>query len=100
MTHRTGDGPLATVGERFDQSVTFTRDSIVAFATAVADFNPMHHDEVYAAGTRFGGLIASGTQTMSIFAAMVPTHFARAGSAKIGGVGLEFSFRLLEAVRV
>jgi len=68
---------------------------IAEFATLCGDTNPLHHDSAYAAGSRFGGIIASGPQVTSLLMAMVAAFLASRGP----GVGLEFNFRLRSAVR-
>jgi acyl dehydratase len=85
MTHREG----AFVGETFESAVTLSKDDISTFAEICGDKNRLHHDEVAAAKTRFGGVIASATQTIALFMAMVATHFSRTGPM----LGIEFSFR-------
>jgi 3-hydroxybutyryl-CoA dehydratase len=54
----------------------------------------MHHDDVYAAKTRFGKIIASGPHYSSLFVAMTATHFSK----KTPGVGLEFNLKFLRPV--
>jgi acyl dehydratase len=39
---------------------TITEADIVQFAGLTADYNPLHTDEIFAAGTSFGGRIAHG----------------------------------------
>lgn len=39
---------------------TITEADIMQFAGLTADFNPLHTDEIFAAGTGFGGRIAHG----------------------------------------
>jgi len=83
------------IGEVFERRVLLTRDDIVRFADDVGDTNPLHHDETYAAGTRFAGLIASGAHSVAIAIAMCG---ARATPDR-PGVGLEFAFTLLGAAK-
>jgi acyl dehydratase len=83
------------VGERFSKQVTLDEASISRFALSVEDHNPLHHDAAYARGTRFGGIIASGTQYTALLMGLVATHF----SAQASAAGLEFSFQLKKAVR-
>lgn len=79
------------VGHRYERRLRWTRDEIVKFAELVEDSNPLHHDEAYAAGTRFGGLIASGAQTVAYLMAFCASQTTTDNP----GVGLEFNFRLL-----
>jgi acyl dehydratase len=83
-----------TIGHRFERRVRWSREEIVAFARDVGDLNPMHHDDAYAATSRFGGLIASGAHTVAYMMALCGAQ----ASADRPGVGLEFHFRLLDAV--
>lgn len=86
---------FATVGERLERELSLSPEEIARFASASGDENPLHHDEAHARGTRFGGLIASGTQVVALLMGLTATHFSRKGAA----LGLEFSFRLRKAVR-
>src|SRR6185437_9154472 len=40
--------------ERFSSAVSLTPSTVVAFANAAGDDNPIHHDPDFAANTRFG----------------------------------------------
>jgi acyl dehydratase len=83
------------IGDRFAKDVAFTEDSIRQFATIVGDTNPLHHDAAVAATTRFGGIIASGTQTFSLMLAVVPDYLRNWQP----NVGLEATVRMLRPVR-
>lgn len=85
----------ALVGEAFSKDIRFDAAGIAAFARLCGDTNPLHHDAAYAAGSRFGGIIASGPQVTSLMMAMIAAFFTSRGP----GVGLGFSFRLRSAVR-
>lgn len=91
---------LVRVGETFGGTVRFSRDEVVDFAARAHDRNPMHHDERAAAASRFGGLIASGTQATSVMMGLFATHFTRRddGVAR-AALGLEFEVRLSGPVR-
>jgi 3-hydroxybutyryl-CoA dehydratase len=80
--------------ERFSSQITLTPTGVAEFARGVGDLNPIHHDPVYAAGTRFTRPIASGTQTTALLMALTATHF----SERAAMVGLEFWFRFRRAV--
>jgi len=82
-------------GYRFERTVRWTQDEIKSYARLVGDSNPLHHDEEYARGTRFGGLIASGAQTVACLMALCASQ-TTSGRA---GVGLEFNFRLVGPAR-
>ncbi len=83
------------IGESFERRVRWSREEITRFAHEVGDTNPLHHDETFAADTRFGDLIASGTQTVAYLMAMCGAQ-ARPDRQ---GVGLEFTFKLLGPAR-
>ncbi|SMG33791.1 MaoC family dehydratase [Paraburkholderia susongensis] len=85
---------VVTLGETFSSTVSLSTDSVKSFATLVNDLNPLHHDEAYAEQSRFGGLIASGTQPTAYFMALLATHF----STYAQPLGLEFDIKLKKAV--
>jgi len=74
--------------------VVFTPESVRSFATLTDDINPLHHDAALAAQTRFGGLIASGTQTTGLLLGSLAQHIFPQNAS----LGLECSFRLRKAV--
>jgi len=84
------------VGEIFERVVTFDEAGARAFARLVGDENPIHHDEVFAAQSRFGGLIISGTQSVAYLMAMTATFVSARGAA----LGLEYGFRFRKGVRM
>jgi acyl dehydratase len=85
---------VVTLGETFSSTLALSADSVKSFATLVNDLNPLHHDDAYAAQSRFGGLIASGTQPSAHFMALLATHF----STYAQPLGLEFDIKLKKAV--
>ena len=85
----------ARIGETFGRTVTIDADAIRRFAASVEDFNPLHHDETYAARSRFGALTASGTHTASLLMALTATHF----SQRAQPLGLDFSLKFRTAVK-
>jgi len=87
---------VMTVGDTFSKQVRFDGHSISSFALLTGDTNPLHHDAEYAAGTRFGGIIASGAHVTALLTGMVAGHFADKGL----NVGLDFSFRFQAPVRL
>jgi len=84
----------AFVGERFSTEVTLTPEKVAAFSMAAGDTNPIHFDAKFAATTRFGKLIASGTHTSALLLGLTATHFSKRGSV----VGLEFTVTFRRAV--
>jgi acyl dehydratase len=85
---------IVTPGELISDALVLSPDSVKSFATLVNDLNPLHHDEAYAAQSRFGGLIASGTQPSAHFMALLATHYSRFAQP----LGLEFDIKLKKAV--
>ena len=84
------------IGERFESHwSSVDADDIVRFAT---EFDPQvqHVDEEAAAGSRFGGLIASGAHTFAVWARL--NIEVNGDIAWIAGVGFEH-FRLPNPLR-
>jgi len=75
-----------TPGKRFSSEVTLNPTLVSEFAKAAGDYNPMHHDPIFAAKTRFKKLIASGTHTTALLLGLTASYFSKHGSS----VGLEF----------
>ncbi len=73
-------------GERFATEVTLTPNVVAHYAGAVGDTNPVHHDATFAAATRYGRTIASGTHTTALLLGLTASHFSKTGAM----VGLEF----------
>jgi 3-hydroxybutyryl-CoA dehydratase len=80
--------------ERFSAVVSLDLSATSAFAHAVGDTNPMHHDADYASTTRFGRLLASGPQTTAHLLALTASHFSKRGAM----LGLEFWVRFRRPV--
>lgn len=80
--------------ERFSSEVTLTPEAVVAFASAAGDDNPIHHDEAFAASTRFGRRTASGPHTTALLLALTAAHFSKKGAM----LGLEFWVRFRRPV--
>jgi acyl dehydratase len=75
---------------------TFTREEIIRFAEEF-DPQPFHIDTAAAAASPFGGLIASGWHTCSVFMGML-VRTALAGSTSMGSPGVD-EIRWLKPVR-
>ena len=75
--------------ERFSREVTLDPEMVGAYARAVGDDNPVHHDPAFASATRYGRVIASGTHTTALLFGLTASHFSRKGAM----VGLEFWVR-------
>jgi 3-hydroxybutyryl-CoA dehydratase len=72
--------------ERFSAVVPLDPRDTRAFAEAVGDTNPIHHDVELAEKSRFGRLLASGPQTTAHLLALTASHFSKRGAM----LGLEF----------
>ena len=75
--------------ERFRATIKLDPAEVSTFAASVGDSNPLHHDDDYAAQTRYGRRTASGPQTTAHLMALTASHFSQRGAM----VGLEFWFR-------
>jgi 3-hydroxybutyryl-CoA dehydratase len=75
--------------ERFSSEVVLTPATIGAYARAAGDDNPVHHDPGFAASTRYGRVIASGTHTTALLLGLTAAHFSKNSAM----VGLEFWVR-------
>ncbi len=80
--------------ERFSSDVTLTPAGVSAYASAAGDTNPVHHDAEFAAGTRYGRPIASGTYTTALLLGLTAAHYSKAASM----AGLEFWVRFRHPV--
>ena len=80
--------------ERFSAEVLLDPQATSAFAHAVGDTNPVHHDAELATKSRFGRLIASGPQTTAHLLALTASHFSKRGAM----LGLEFWVRFRRPV--
>jgi len=66
------------VGHRLPElTKSVTQEQIAAYAAAAGDFNPIHLDEQYAAGTQFGRRIAHGMLVLAFVSEMMSMAFPR-----------------------
>lgn len=68
------------IGDSATRSVLIDDARIRAFAQASGDENPVHLDDDYAAGTRFGKRIAHGMLTASIISAILGNDLPGSGT--------------------
>jgi acyl dehydratase len=68
------------VGQRATRSLAVTREMVEAYARITGDRNPLHFDEAFAAGTRFGRLIAQGGIATGLLHALVAMDLPGPGS--------------------
>jgi 3-hydroxybutyryl-CoA dehydratase len=80
--------------ERFSTRLALDPGATSAFAHAVGDTNPVHHDAALAKQSRFGRLLASGPQTTAQLLALTASHFSKRGAM----LGLEFWVRFRKPV--
>ena len=72
------------VGDRAERTFRVTVETIETFAQACGDRNPLHFDEAFASGTRFGGRIAHGMLTAGFISAVIGNDLPGAGSVYLG----------------
>ncbi|WP_028452059.1 MaoC family dehydratase [Chitinilyticum aquatile] len=60
-----------TIGLMAEYRKTITETDVVLFAGLTGDNNPMHIDEEFASGTRFGGRIIHGMLTASMLSSVI-----------------------------
>ncbi len=68
------------VGDSAEVSRVITDEDIRAFAELTGDRNPVHLDEEYAAGTRFGRRIAHGMLGASLISALLANELPGSGT--------------------
>jgi len=66
--------------DKATRTLTVTADTVEAYAALTGDRNPLHFDEAFAAGTRFGRLIAQGGITTGLLHALVAMDLPGPGS--------------------
>jgi acyl dehydratase len=75
--------------ERFSAEVKLTSALVSAYADGAGDTNPVHHDATFAATTRYGRPITSGTHTTALLLGLTASHYSKRAAM----VGLEFWVR-------
>jgi acyl dehydratase len=60
-----------TVGQKAFRSITLTAEHVRAYAEMTGDYNPLHFDEAFASGTKFGRLVVQGGLTTGLLHALV-----------------------------
>ncbi len=91
---------LPPVGARMSHELRLDAPAIKAGALLVGDFNPLHHDEAFAARSRYGGLIASGAHTSALLAGLVSRGYGQAEHGARPVVGVDYSVQFRGPVRV
>jgi len=59
------------VGQRATRSLRLTPEHVATFAELTGDYNPLHFDRQFAAGTKFGRLVVQGGLTTGLLHALV-----------------------------
>lgn len=73
-----------TVGDSASRTMTITDETIRVFAELTGDRNPVHLDEAYAAGTRFGRRIAHGMIAAGLVSAALANDLPGPGTVYLG----------------
>jgi 3-hydroxybutyryl-CoA dehydratase len=73
-----------SIGVRASRTKTISDEDVRDFARASGDTNPVHLDDAYAAGTRFGRRIAHGMLTASIISAVLGNDLPGHGTIYLG----------------
>ena len=68
------------VGDTAELSKTITDEDVRTFADLTGDHNPVHLDDSYASGTRFGRRIAHGMLTASLISSVLANHLPGRGT--------------------
>jgi len=69
-----------TIGDKASRSLTISDETIRAFAEVTGDTNPVHLDDDYAAGTRFGRRIAHGMIAAGLISATLANDLPGPGT--------------------
>ncbi len=69
-----------TVGQVATRSLTLTADHVRKYTEISGDRNPLHHDETFAAKTKFGRLVVQGGLTTGLLHALVAMDLPGPGS--------------------
>lgn len=68
------------VGQTATRSITLTDRHVKDYADLTGDYNPLHFDEEFAAGTTFGRLVVQGGLTTGLLHALVAMDMPGAGT--------------------
>ena len=71
------------VGQTFTVDRHITAEDVQTFADVTGDDNPLHIDEAFAAGTRFGKPIAHGVLLLGIISKVLGRDFPGPGSIAV-----------------
>ena len=68
------------VGQKAARSLILTQHHVQKYAEITGDYNPLHFDEAFAAGTKFKRLVVQGGLTTGILNALVATDMPDPGT--------------------
>lgn len=68
------------IGQKATRNMTLTKDHVKAYAELTGDFNPLHFDEDFAAGTKFKRLVVQGGLTTGLLHALVANDLPGPGT--------------------
>ena len=60
-----------TIGQQASRTLMLTAEHVKTFAELTGDYNPLHFDEQFAAGTKFGRLVVQGGLMTGLLHALV-----------------------------
>ena len=60
-----------SVGDTASRTITLTAEHVETYAAMTGDRNPLHFDEQFASGTKFGRLVVQGGLTTGLLHALV-----------------------------
>lgn len=75
--------PIPHPGDKASRTHTISDDMIQVFADLTGDHNPVHLDDAYAAGTRFGRRIAHGMIAAGLISATLANDLPGPGSVYV-----------------
>jgi len=76
--------PTLTPGDKTSRTKIISDDVIRSFAELTGDTNPVHLDDAYAAGTRFGRRIAHGMIAAGLISAALANDLPGPGTVYLG----------------
>lgn len=68
------------VGQKAARQITLTVEHVRKYSEITGDYNPLHYDEAFAAGTKFGRLVVQGGLTTGLLHALVATDLPGPGT--------------------
>jgi acyl dehydratase len=74
---------MLNIGDSASRTKIFSDEDVRAFAQISGDANPVHLDDDYAAGTRFGKRLVHGILTSGLISAVLGTQLPGPGSIYI-----------------